>query len=126
MKKVKISMPADIKALNGYDVDAIDSIKACFDENNDNVINYVDTLLTEVANSCSGFTVYRIDAIFAPNCRVNDAYTCKSGKWDVWMNVVAAHDDKGFYSIEAYLTDVWYGNIDKMGIRHFIETPYKY
>ena len=58
--------------------------------------------------SGNGFEVYKVEAEFAPNCRLeSDYYAYQSGNMDVWFTVKAWNQFDGFYSIGFYLSDIW-------------------
>ena len=60
-----------------------------------------------LATGHTGLSVLKIEAEIALNNRVWNYFTDASEDVDVWMTVYAFDPCYGFYSIGAYLSDVW-------------------
>ena len=53
------------------------------------------------------YEILKATAEIAKNSRVNDYYDNGTGKLDVWLEIYAYNEYKGFYNIGVYLSDLW-------------------
>ena len=54
--------------------------------------------------------ILKVEAEIARNNRVFNRYSDTSGMLDIWLTVYAFDSFKGFYTIGAYLSDIWEAN----------------
>ena len=60
-----------------------------------------------IAARSNDVEILKAEAEIARNRRVFNRYSDNSGFLDVWLNVYAFDAYKGFYTIGAYLSDIW-------------------
>lgn len=59
-----------------------------------------------------GNEILKVEAEIAKNGRVWNRYADESGDLDVWLKVYAFNTFYGFYTIGAYLSDIWEASAD--------------
>lgn len=85
-------------------------------------------IAARIASRDNGNEILKAEAEIAKNQRVFNRYTDESGNLDIWLTVYAFNSYKGFYTIGAYLSDIWESTGDNaeelrgyMYIREFTE-----
>lgn len=85
-------------------------------------------IAARIASRDNSVEILKAEAEIAKNQRVFNRYTDESGNLDIWLTVYAFNSYKGFYTIGAYLSDIWESTGDNteelrgyMYIREFIE-----
>ena len=59
------------------------------------------------SGSNESLEILKAEAEIAKNCRIWNYYGDDSGDIDVWINFYVFNSYAGFYSIGAYLSDIW-------------------
>lgn len=85
-------------------------------------------IAARIVSRDNGNEILKAEAEIAKNNRIFNRYTDESGTLDIWLTVYAFNSYKGFYTIGAYLSDIWESTGDNaeelreyMYIREFIE-----
>lgn len=71
------------------------------------LIGYAKLAARIAANTNADWEILKADAEIAKNNRVWNAYGDATGNLDVWLTIYAFNRHNGFYSIGAYLSDLW-------------------
>lgn len=128
----KISMPQDWKRL--FNVAELESIKKIqkYLTSDGSETKKLDLSweVREVMEVACGHNleVLKASAEWSHNCRIYDYFDVDTGNIDVWIKVVCYGVCDGFYSLGAYLSDMWQvGDANKaeirqhMYIKHYME-----
>lgn len=77
-----------------------------FKEDTD-IKTYAKMAAQVASDSYTDFEIFKVEAEIAGNARVWDRYDEGTENIDVWLNIKAFDEFRGFYEIGAYVSDIW-------------------
>ena len=82
---------------------------------------------SNIAGGCDTYEILKAEAEIAKNSRIYNYYNDNSNTLDVWLEIYAYSEYKGFYNIGVYLSDLWSldGENSKEIKRHMFLRVYK-